>query len=260
MRSRLAVSERRTCAVIGQPRATQRRRRQVRDDEAALTVALERLATQYGRYGYRRIRRMLIDEGWRVNVKRVWRIWRREGLKVPSKQPKRRRLWLNDGSCVRLRPERPNHVWSYDFVQDRTEDGRTFRMLCVIDEFTRRCLAIVVARRLRSDDVLQCLTDLFVEHGLPEHIRSDNGPEFAAKAVRHWLGRVGVKTLFIEPGSPWENGYCESFNGKLRDECLKLEIFYGLREAHVVIGAWRDHYNPASKHPSGYVIGAKRFC
>jgi hypothetical protein len=146
VRSRLAVSERRTCAVVGQPRATQRRRPQVRDDEAALTSAIERLATQYGRYGYRRIRRLLVDEGWRVNVKRVWRIWRREGLKVPKKQPKRGRLWLNDGSCVRLRPERPNHVWSYDFVQDRTEDGRTFRMLCVIDEFTRRCLAIVVAR------------------------------------------------------------------------------------------------------------------
>jgi transposase InsO family protein len=253
VRSRLAVSERRTCAVIGQPRATQRRRRQVRDDEAALTVALERLATQYGRYGYRRIRRMLIDEGWRVNVKRVWRIWRREGLKVPSKQPKRRRLWLNDGSCVRLRPERPNHVWSYDFVQDRTEDGRTFRMLCVIDEFTRRCLAIVVARRLRSDDVLQCLTDLFVEHGLPEHIRSDNGPEFAAKAVRHWLGRVGVKTLFIEPGSPWENGYCESFNSKLRDELLNGEIFTTLREAQVLIESWRRHYNAVRPHSSlGY--------
>ena len=160
VRSRLPVSERRACAVIGQARATQRRRPEVRDDEAALTASIERLATRYGRYGYRRIRRMLVDEGWRVNVKRVYRIWRREGLKVPSKQPKRGRLWLNDGSCVRLRPERPNHVWSYDFVQDRTEDGRPFRMLCVIDEYTRRCLAILVARRLRSDDVLQCLTDL----------------------------------------------------------------------------------------------------
>jgi putative transposase len=253
VRSRLAVSERRSCAVIGQPRATQRRRPQVRDDEAALTSAIERLATQYGRYGYRRIRRMLVDEGWWVNVKRVWRIWRREGLKVPSKQPKRRRLWLNDGSCVRLRPERPNHVWSYDFVQDRTEDGRTFRMLCVIDEFTRRCLAIVVARRLRSDDVLQCLTDLFVEHGPPEHIRSDNGPEFAAKAVRYWLGRVGVKTLFIEPGSPWENGYCESFNSKLRDELLNGEMFTTLREAQVLIESWRRHYNAVRPHSSlGY--------
>jgi putative transposase len=174
VRSRIAVSERRACRIVGQARATQRRGPRVRDDEAALTSAIERLAMRYGRYGYRRIRRMLVDEGWRVNVKRVWRIWRREGLKVPSKQPKRGRLWLNDGSCVRLRPERPNHVWSYDFVQDRTEDGRAFRMLCVIDEFTRRCLAIVVARRLRSDDVLQCLTDLFVAHGPPQHIRSDN--------------------------------------------------------------------------------------
>jgi transposase InsO family protein len=215
----MAVSERRSCAVVGQSRATHCRRPTIRDDEAALTTGIERRATQYGRYGYRRIRRMLVDEGWRVSVKRVYRIWRREGLKVPEKQPKRGRLWLNDGSCARLRPERPNHVWSYDFVQDRTENGRTFRMLCVIDEFTRCCLAIVVARRLRSDDVLQCLTDLFVEHGPPEHVRSDNGPEFAAKAVRPWLGRVGVKTLFIEPGSPWENGYCESFNSKLRDSC-----------------------------------------
>lgn len=218
-----------------------------------MTAAIERLATRYGRYGYRRIRRLLVNEGWRVNVKRVWRIWRREGLKVPSKQPKRGRLWLNDGSCVRLRPERPNHVWSYDFVQDRTEDGRAFRMLCVIDEFTRRCLAIVVARRLRSDDVLQCLTELFVVHGPPQHIRSDNGPELAARAVRLWLGRVGVKTLFIEPGSPWENGYCESFNSKLRDELLNGEIFTTLYEAQVLIESWRRHYNAVRPHSSlGY--------
>ena len=218
-----------------------------------MTAAIERLATRYGRYGYRRIRRMLVGEGWRVNVKRVWRIWRREGLKVPKKQPKRGRLWLNDGSCVRLRPERANHVWSYDFVQDRTQDGRAFRMLCIIDEFTRRCLAIVVARRLRSDDVLHHLADLFVEHGPPEHIRSDNGPEFAAKAVRQWLGRLGVKTLFIEPGSPWENGYCESFNSKLRDELLNGEIFTSLREAEVLIESWRRHYNAVRPHSSlGY--------
>ena len=160
-----------------------------------------------------------------------------EGLKVPKKQPKRGRLWLNDGSCIRLRPERPNHVWSYDFVQDRTQDGRPIRMLTVIDEFTRRCLAIVVARRLRSDDVLQCLTDLFVAHGPPEHIRSDNGPEFVACNVRGWLGRIGVKTLYIEPGSPWENGYCESFNSKLRDELLECEQFSTLYEAQVLSSA-----------------------
>ena len=231
MRSRLESSERRACAVVGQPRATQRRHLKTPDDEAALTAAIVRLATRYGRYGYRRIREMLVAEGWRVNVKRVYRIWRREGLKVPMKQPKRGRLWLNDGSCVRLRPERPNHVWSYDFVQDRTQDGRAFRMLVVLDEFTRRCLAIVVARRLRSDDVLHC-SDRSLRHPRPARAhRSDNGPEFIAINVRDWLGRIGVKTLYIEPGSPWENGYCESLNSKLRDELLNGEIFTTLREA-----------------------------
>jgi putative transposase len=253
VRSQLPVSERRACSVFGQPRATQRRKRKIRDDEAALTDAIVRLAKKYGRYGYRRVRPLLVDEGWRVSVKRVYRIWRREGLKVPKKQPKRGRLWLNDGSCIRLRPERPNHVWSYDFVQDRTQEGRPIRMLTVIDEFTRRCLAIVVARRLRSDDVLQCLTDLFVAHGPPEHIRSDNGPEFVARNVRGWLTRLGVKTLYIEPGSPWENGYCESFNSKLRDELLECEQFSTLYEAQVLIERWRRHYNAIRPHSSlGY--------
>jgi putative transposase len=253
VRSQLPVSERRACRVVGQSRATQRRQPKVRSDEVALTDAIVRLASKYGRYGYRRIRQLLVDDGWHVSVKRVYRIWRREGLKVPRKQPKRGRLWLNDGSCIRLRPERPNHVWSYDFVQDRTEDGRPFRMLTVIDEFTRRCLAIVVARRLRSDDVLHCLTDLFVTHGPPEHIRSDNGPEFVAKRVRYWLGRMAVKTLYIEPGSPWENGYCESFNSKLRDELLAGELFSTLYEAQVLIERWRQHYNTIRPHSSlGY--------
>jgi putative transposase len=249
VRAKIEVSERRACAVIGQPRSTQRRQPCVRDDEEPLTAAIIRLATTCGRYGYRRVRALLCAEGWRVNLKRVYRIWRREGLKVPQKQPKRGRLWLNDGSCVRLRPERPGHVWSYDFVQDRTQDGRAFRMLTVIDEFTRRCLAIVVARKLNSDDVLHCLTDLFAIHGPPEHIRSDNGPEFAAKAVRTWLGRIGVKTLYIEPGSPWENGYNESFNSKLR-ELLNGEIFTTLREAQVLIERWRRHYNAVRPHSS----------
>ena len=253
VRSLLPVSERRACTVVGQPRATQRRAPRVRDDEAALTDAIVRLAKQYGRYGYRRVRQLLVDEGWRVSVKRVYRIWRREGLKVPMKHPKRGRLWLNDGSCIRLRPERPNHVWSYDFVMDQTEDKRSFRMLTVIDEYTRRCLAIVVARRLRSDDVLHCLTDLMSCHGPPEHIRSDNGPEFVAKRVRGWLARIGVKTLYIEPGSPWENGYCESFNSKLRDELLAGEQFSTLYEAQVLIERWRRHYNAIRPHSSlGY--------
>jgi len=190
------------------------------EDESRLTAAIIELASQYGRYGYRRINALLHAEGGRVNHKRVERIWRREGLKVPQKQPPRRRLWLTDGSCIRLRPKHPNHVWACDFVALRTEDGRHVKLLTIMDEYTREWLAIDVACRLRSDDVLFCLADLFVQRGLPEYIRSDNGPECAAKAVRHWLNRVGVRMLFIEPGSPWENGYVESFNGKLRDELL----------------------------------------
>jgi transposase InsO family protein len=211
------------------------------------------LACQYGRCGYRRVAALLRAEGFAVNHKRVERLWRREGLKVPARQPKRGRLWLNDGSCIRLRPEHKDHVWSYDFVQARTRDGRAFRMLNVIDEYTRECLAIDVARQLRADDVLERLSDLFVRRGVPAHIRSDNGPEFTAKAVREWLGRVGVGTLYIEPGSPWENGYIESFNGKLSDELLDGEVFDTLLEAKVLIERWRVSYNTVRPHSSlGY--------
>lgn len=249
----LAVSERRTCRVLGQHRSTQRKVPRGRADEDVLTKAIIALASEYGRYGYRRVCALLNEQGWTVGVSRVARIWRREGLKVPSKQPKRSRLWLNDGSCIRLRPSWPNHVWAYDFVQDRTHDGKAFRMLTVIDEFTRRCMAIQVERKLRHDDVLACLTELFTKHGPPDHIRSDNGAEFTAIAVREWLPKVGVKTLFIEPGSPWENGYNESFNGKLRDELLNGEIFYTLKEAKVLIEQWRTHYNTVRPHSSlGY--------
>ena len=188
-----------------------------------------------------------------MNHKRVERLWRQEGLRVPQKQPKRGRLWLADGSIVRRRAERPNHVWSYDFVFDRTADGRPLRMLAIVDEYTRECLAIDVARRLNSRDVLARLAELCVHRAVPEHIRSDNGPEFTAKAVRRWLRRVGVQTLFIEPGSPWENGYIESFNGKLRDECLNLERFDTLLEARVLIERWRLDYNHLRPHSSlGY--------
>ncbi len=253
MQQRYRVSERRACRVLGQPRTSQRYQAAPAPDEGPLTSAIVRLASLYGRYGYRRITALLRTEGWYVNHKRVERIWRREGLKVPTKQPRRGRLWLNDGSCIRLRPCWRNHVWAYDFVQARTHDGRAFRMLTVIDEFSRECLAIEVSRRLRSDDVLHVLTDLFVRHGPPDHIRSDNGSEFTAKAVRDWLSRIGVKTLYIEPGSPWENGYNESFNGKLGDELLKREIFYSLKEAKVLIEQWRHHYNTIRPHSAlGY--------
>jgi len=253
MRARYRVSERRACRVLRQPRATQRYAPIERDDEAPLTRRIVALAAAYGRYGYRRITAMLRREGWSVNHKRVERIWRQEGLKVPKKQPKRGRLWLNDGSCVRLRAEHKDHVWSYDFVHDRTADGRKVRMLTVIDEYTRECLTIDVARRLRSDDVLERLSWLMATRGVPGHIRSDNGAEFTAKAVRQWLGRIGVRTLFIEPGSPWENGYIESFNGKLRDELLARERFDTLKEAKVLIESWRREYNTMRPHSSlGY--------
>ncbi len=249
----LGVPERRACRALGQHRSTQRRILTTPNDEAALTADIIELARRYGRYGYRRITALLQAAGWRVNKKRVERIWRREGLKVPQKQPKRRRLWLNDGSCIRLRPERPNHVWSYDFVAERTHDGKAFRMLCIIDEFTREALAIRVARKLKATDVIDALCDLFLLRGVPAYIRSDNGPEFVAAVLREWITAVGGKTAYIEPGSPWENGYCESFNGKLRDELLNGEIFYTLKEAKIVIEVWRRHYNAIRPHSSlGY--------
>jgi transposase InsO family protein len=211
------------------------------------------LARQYGRYGYRRIAALLRDACWQVNDKRVERLWRREGLKVPGKQPKRGRLWLNDVSCVRLRAERANHVWSYDFVHHRTHDGRSFRTLNVLDEFTRESLSIRVGRKLSSVDVIDVLTDLFILRGPPAYVRSDNGPEFVAEAVRRWIDAVGAQTAFIEPGSPWENGYVESFNARLRDELLVGEILYSLKEAQIVIEQWRRHYNTVRPHSSlGY--------
>ncbi len=253
MRAVTGVSERRACRVLGQHRSTQRKVARTPDDEARLTADIVELARQYGRYGYRRITALLKQAGWAVNRKRVERIWRREGLKVPQRQPKRGRLWLTDGSCVRLRPERANHVWAYDFVEDRTHDGRRFRMLNVVDEFTRECLAIKIARKLKGADVIELLADLFVSRGTPEHIRSDNGPEFVAEAVQGWIAAVGAKTASIERGSPWENGYIESFNGKLRDELLRGELFYSLREAQVLIEAWRRHDNTVRPHSAlGY--------
>jgi putative transposase len=249
----LTVSERRACRTIGQARTTQRLTRLTSSEKEKLIARIIQLATKYGRYGYRRITALLKQEGWQINHKRVERIWRMEGLKVPQKQPKRGRLWFTDGSCVRLRPQYRDHVWSYDFVMARTSDGRSFRILTLIDEYTRECLALLVDRRITCQDVIDQLFELFVSRGIPEHIRSDNGPEFTAREIRKWLGHLGVKTLFIEPGSPWENGYIESFNGKLRDELLNREIFTTLTEARVLIGEWRQEYNQVRPHSAlGY--------
>jgi putative transposase len=242
-REKYEVSERHACRLLGQWRRTQRYAAIQRIDQEALSRAIIQLASEYGRYGYRRITALLQEAGWPVGKDRVQRIWRREGLKVPQKQRPRGRLWFNDGSCIRLRPERANHVWSYDFVNARTHDGRTIRMLTLIDEYTRECLAIRVARRLGRYQVIETLADVMLFRGIPDNIRSDNGPEFVAEELRKWLTKIGTGTLYIEPGSPWENGYCESFNGKLRDECLNGEIFYSLKEAQIVIEKWRVQYN-----------------
>ena len=206
VREKLEVSERRACRVLGQPRSTQRRQPYVPDDEPRLVAHMIDLASEYGRYGYRRITALLRQDGWNVNHKRIERLWRREGLKVPSRQPKRGRLWFNDGSCIRLRPAFKDHVWAYDFVHTRTHDGRALRMLVLVDEYSRECLSIDVARQLTSEHVLERLAWLFATRGVPQFIRSDNGSEFTAWAVRKWLAKVDVRTLYIEPGSPWENG------------------------------------------------------
>lgn len=209
--AKFSISERFACKVLGQHRSTQRKKPKGRADEDALIADIIRLASHYGRYGYRRITAMLRSEGWTVNAKRVERIWRREGLKVPHKQPKKGRLWLNDGSCIRLRPEHPNHVWSYDFVEGRTHNGRKFRMLNIIDEFTRECLAIRIDRKLNSTDVIDALSDRFILRGVPGHVRSDNGPEFIAKAVRNWIVAVGAKTAFIEQDNRRPRGDTPAF-------------------------------------------------
>lgn len=247
---RYGISERKACLALGVYRSSIRKIPKKSQDEEALTRDILRLACQYGRYGYRRITALLHREGWRVNHKRVERIWREQGLKVPQKQPKRKRLYLNDGSCIRLRPLYPNHVWSYDFVADRLSNGKKIRMLTVIDEYTRKCLTIRVDYQLNSDDVLDVISTLFLTEGLPEYIRSDNGSEFTAHVLQNWLKELGVKTAYIEPGSPWENGFNERFNGSLRDECLNLEYFHTLSEARVIIGQWVNEYNHIRPHSS----------
>ena len=246
----LHVSERRACRAIGQLRSSYRYRPRLDPSQEQVRERIIALAKEYGRYGYRTVTDLLRQEGWDVGKDRVYTTWRQEGLQVPQKQPKRARLWRADGSCLRLRPAYRNHVWSYDFVADRTQDGRPFRILNILDEYTRECLASVVARRIRSQDVLLILADLFLSRGIPAHIRSDNGPEFIASKLRHWLKTLQVEPLYIEPGSPWENGYVESFNGKMRAQFLNGELFYTLKEAQIMTERWRSHYNTVRPHSS----------
>jgi putative transposase len=249
----LGVSERRACRALGQPRSTQRYAGAGRGRDEALLVRVRELAREHPRYGYRRVTALLRREGWPVNRKRVHRLWRREGLKVPQVQRKRRRLGSSDNGCTRHRAERPDHVWSYDFVMDQTADGRRLKILPVVDEYTRECLAIEVERSLTAEGVVSTLEYLFEVRGVPGHIRSDNGPEFIAEAVRGWLARRGSETLYIEPGSPWENAYSETFNSRLRDELLNREVFETLTEAKVLLEDHRLEYNHRRPHSSlGY--------
>ncbi len=246
-RQKLATSERRTCRVIGLARSSLQYRPARRDDDA-LRLALIRLAKQYGRYGYRKIAELLRIEGWKVNHKKVERIWREEGLQLPQRHKKRRRLYHKDASIIRLRPTHPNHVWSIDFVHDKLDSGRSYKMLTVLDEYTRQALAVAVRTRMGAEDVLEALYPLLMRHGTPEYIRSDNGPEFVAEAMQDWLARVGIKPIRIYPGSPWENGYNERFNGTLRREVLNAEWFTTTKQAQIVINQWLRQYNHIRPH------------
>lgn len=258
MRRSLEVSERRACRVLGQPRQTQRYRPRDSEQERRLVERVLALVREHPRYGYRRVWALLRREGWGVNRKRVYRLWRREGLKVPQKARKRRHLGHSANSCARRRAEHADHVWAWDFVFDRTRGGRSLKWLSVVDEYTRECLALVVARSLTGQDVLDVLAELFVVRGVPEHLRSDNGPEFIARALRRWLEGTGAKTLYVAPGAPWENGYAESFHSRLRDELLNTEEFASVAEARVMAERWQSQYNHRRPHSAlGYQTPAE---
>ena len=249
----LGVSQRRACRVVGQPRRTQRYAPKRRDDEGKLVGRMLALVRQHPRYGYRRVWALLRQEGWTVNRKRIWRLWQREGLKVPMKRPKKRRLGHSANGILRHRATHRNHVWAWDFIFDTTANGRSLKWFSLVDEFTRECLALEVGRTMTATDVVDVLIELVQTRGVPGHIRSDNGPEFIAGAIRSWLGRSGIGTLYIAPGSPWENGYAESFHARLRDELLNLEVFATVAEGKMLATQWRLEYNHRRPHSSlGY--------
>lgn len=254
LRQEFPVSERRACRVIGQPRMSQRYQSKPRKDEPRLVRRMLELARQRPRFGYRRIAVLLRGEGFRAGDTRVLRLWRQEGLKVPKKKRKRRALGTSANACHCRRAEHKDHVWTWDFIFDRTTSGSALKWLSIVDEYTRECLALKVARGITSEDVIDTLAELFAMRGVPQHVRSDNGPEFIAKAIQQWLGQVGVETLYIEPGAPWENGYAESFHSRFRDEFLALEEFENVAAARELTTAWKEDYNHYRPHSSlGYV-------
>lgn len=258
LQDQFATSERRACRVLSQPRSSQRRKTKPKGDEAALVKRMLELVRRRPRFGYRRIAALLRREGWRANPKRIYRLWRRERLKVPKKKRKRRSLGMSENACHCRRAERKDHVWTWDFVFDRTTSGSALKWLSIVDEFTRECLCLKVARSITSEDVIDALAELFAMRGVPELVRSDNGPEFIALAIQKWLGQVGVETLYIAPGAPWENGYAESFHSRLRDEFLALEVFENVAAARKLTTAWKDDYNHHRPHSSlGYLTPAE---
>ena len=253
LQATFGVSQRRACRLVGQARSTQRKAPRDRPEEQALVKRMLELVARHPRFGYRRVWALLVAEGWRVNRKRIHRLWRRQGLKVPRRSRKKRRRGSSAGGCVRQRACGKDHVWAWDFIHDRTADGRPLKWLSVVDEYTRECLALEVERSMTATGVIDVLAQVLLIRGVPGHIRSDNGPEFIAAAIREWLGEAGVKVLYIEPGSPWENGYAESFHGRLRDELLEREEFGSLLEARVVSRQWRQEYNAVRPHSAlGY--------
>lgn len=249
----LGISERRACQVLEQPRSTQRYIPQEDEEEQRLVSCILEIVREHPRYGYRFVTALLKQDGWRVNRKRVYRLWVQEGLKVPRKQRKKRRLGNSKNGCSRQAAEFKNQVWAWDFVFDRTANGRPIKWLSIVDEYTRECLALEVNRKMTSEDLLDVLRDLLVIRGVPKHIRSDNGPEFIARAMREFLANAGIETLYVEPGSPWQNGYAESFHSRLRSELLDAEVFETVAEAQGLSAAWKNEYNHRRPHSSlGY--------
>ncbi|MGH7860752.1 MAG: IS3 family transposase [Candidatus Dormibacteraceae bacterium] len=255
LRERFGVSERRACRAVGQHRATQRRRpRPVLAPEEQLRRRLNEISETWPRYGFRRAWALLRQEGWRVNRKRVQRLWREEGLRVPASRTKRRRVGESTVPAQRLRAERPNHVWALDFLFDATSDGRPIKVLTVCDEFTRESIGGHLARSITADDVVLVLDAATSERGAPEYVRMDNGPEMIAATIRDWCRQSSIGTVYIEPGSPWQNPFVESFNGRARDELFAREIFDSVLEARVLYQDWRDVYNRVRPHSSlGFV-------
>jgi putative transposase len=248
LRDRLAVSERWACRIVGQHRSTQRYAPAVAGDDQALRARLREISVQRPRWGYRRAHTLLRKDGWEVNRKRVQRLWREEGLRVPVRRRKRQRLGDSTVPADRLRAERPDHVWALDFQFDQAFNGRAIKLLNIVDEFTREALAMHVAHNITADDTVGVLDQLARERGAPEHVRCDNGPELTAHALRDWCRFTKAATAFIEPGAPWQNPFVESFNGRVRDELLDVEQFSCLAEAKVVIGDWREDYNQRRPH------------